>query len=140
MERKIIRKKVKGGLAISQIILLITSIIAFSYVLGNSFPVVSAQTGEQCVNAGGQTWRIEGDYVVSISTSEIRLINPDFCQSSGIGGQAGVCGSSPLEILETAKIACPPEQSDTTAPAVTGPLSFLPYAPVLSFLWSLPRV
>jgi hypothetical protein len=42
MGRKIIRKKVKRGLAISEIILLITSIIAFSYVLGNSFSVVSA--------------------------------------------------------------------------------------------------
>jgi len=42
MKRKIIKKKVKEGLAISEILLLITSIIAFSYVLGSSFSVVSA--------------------------------------------------------------------------------------------------
>jgi len=40
-------KSHRGGLAVSQIILLIASTIAISYVLGNQFQVVSAQ-GEQC--------------------------------------------------------------------------------------------
>ena len=43
----------KGGLAISQIILLIVSIVAISYMVGSEFSVVSAQGGtQQCVRAG----------------------------------------------------------------------------------------
>src|SRR3972149_719319 len=42
-------QKIKmGGLAITEIILLVLSTVAFAYILASSFPVVSAQ-GEQCV-------------------------------------------------------------------------------------------
>lgn len=104
--------KKTGAIAIIEIALLMIGIISFSYVLGNSFSVVSAQAGEQCVNAGGQTWRIEGNYVVSISTSEKIRINPDFCNDNGIGGRAGVCTGSPFRLKEDKKYLCPQGEAD----------------------------
>ncbi len=50
-------KSHRGGLAVSQIILLIASTIAISYVLGGQFQVVSAQE-EQCYIVGGGKYKL----------------------------------------------------------------------------------
>lgn len=46
MGRKIIKKNTRKRLAISEIILLITGIVAFSCLLGNTLPIASAYEGE----------------------------------------------------------------------------------------------
>jgi hypothetical protein len=53
--RNILRKKDKKNksIAIYQIISIVLSTIAFAYILGSSFPVVSAQNPDQCVRING---------------------------------------------------------------------------------------
>ena len=125
MQGKIIRKKVEGGLAISEVILLITSIIAFSYVLGNSLPVVSAWGERQCVDLYGlgrveHQWEILGDGtikspVLGTSPRAIWTIE-DFCKRYGT--KQGVCGSG--YIIKPGSIGpCSEPAAPATTPSIT---------------------
>jgi len=105
MQEKIIKKKVKEGLAISEIILLITSIIAFSYVLGNSFSVISAAQ-EMCIKSAttGEEFKV----------NDIMDINA-WCEANG---RSQVCtGGS-----KNWKLSIPLMYQCGAAPAATGPI------------------
>jgi hypothetical protein len=99
-------KKIGGAepwfCAISQIILLIVSIIAISYIIGEGVGLVSAQDpGDKVIGPNGETWEfasdvwscIEGDFCDTVgrtlSTDElcqyfVQNDRPDLCEKIGV--------------------------------------------------------
>lgn len=79
------KKGVEEGLALGEIILLITSIVAFSYVLGSSFSVVSAvEVGavEECVTVKGIEVKVS-EIMAQIGTGKKYKTLWDWCLANG---------------------------------------------------------
>jgi hypothetical protein len=97
------RNKAKRGksLAISQVISLILSTIAFAYILGSAFPIVSAQL-EHCVSI----YNSGGTKIVSVPTGTSVT---NFCKGKG---------------TQCKEVQCPSPQP-TTPPAAINPVSVL---------------
>jgi len=114
MQEKIIKKNRRKRLAISEIILLITGIIAFSCLLGNSFPVVSAQNADLCTkDKNGNEVRV----------STINNVN-QWCLENG--GSAVCDGGSNNWILRTH--ACPTEETTKVLSTAIPTLTVIPAA------------
>ena len=99
--------KNKGSLAISQIIILMISIIAISYAIGSEFSVVSAQEAEQCIRSeerGGFTF-----------ISEVNKIT-DVKQWCNDNGRSAVCsgGSENWQLRGDKFFDCSPSEGPPT--------------------------
>ena len=117
------RRNKKGGkIATLEIILLILSVVAFSYMLGSSFPVVGAQTpGKNCVFGGdGKEWRISGD---TLTSGTEKISTDTFCQRYSY-----LCEPPPTSgyiIKSSVKTTCF-EDFQTPTTQTTKPIATLP--------------
>ncbi len=93
MQNKIFKKNNKKRLAISEIILLITSVLAFSFLVGQSLPLVSA-AGECITSTTGTEVKIST--IIDVSS---------WCEQNG---RSSVCngGSGSWTLREDKKHAC----------------------------------
>ena len=135
--------KALGILSIFQIILLITSVVAISYILGGSFKIVSAQkVGVDCFSVGGESWRYIGgnnwvcerghscERVTKTNGQLCEDVYPDQNLCETRGGQSGffikenrisACGTSPSgEAPDTGipKVGLPPLAIAAVTPIV----------------------
>ncbi len=117
MQEKIIKKNHRKRLAISEIILLITGIIAFSCLLGNSFPVVNAYEGgaEMCIkSSAGIEFRVNA--IIDINA---------WCLANG-GSQVCTGGSNNWKLRVELIYPCVAKTAPTTTeqlvitPIITG--------------------
>lgn len=130
--KNIIRKTEKrGGLAVSQIILLIASTIAISYILGGQFQVVSAQA-TQCVIINGKQVTIPADGTGELwewcldNDPERITCDPQSGSNNAFVRQGKNCppqqqGQPSVTPLESATVTSPPSMvSPTSLPEFGG--------------------
>lgn len=122
-------QKIKG-LAISQIIVLIVSIVAISYLVGSSFEVVSAQTGDKlCVyTEDGKVWKLEeaGKFkddsrITCISGGSLETLTISDKQDGFCVRYPEYCKNSATEIISGLFRTCPSEETTVQAPVTNIP-------------------
>jgi hypothetical protein len=114
-------KKPKSiSISLLEIILLITSIVAFSHLIGQEFQSVSAEAN-RCINPNGDIWKQSGDSWTCIGGFST---NPDRCQTGQTLTKTDLCTkysnlNTPLcdsNVIKNAyNVACP----STTTPQPT---------------------
>ena len=107
MGRKINRKKMHGGLAIGEIILLITSIVAFSFILGDGFSVVSAE-GECVTSSTGKTFTVS-EITATIGSGKQYSNLWAWCLAHG---GSDVCGGGSGAATSLITHPCPGEEEE----------------------------
>ncbi len=108
MKKEYFKKKSKigrGSLAISQIIILVVSLIAFSYFIGSEFAVVSAAGGTKCVQVVDSKGISLG--IAKVSSSEVDTQKKVTVWCTQNGGSAVCNGGSGKEVLR--EVSCPLE-------------------------------
>ena len=130
MKKKLRKER---GLAISQIILLIVSIIAISYVLGEGMDLVSAQQpGEEVTGPNGEVWEFGSRVWTCISPADFcsdksAVSTTNLCQYFVQNDRPELCtliGVEPGEKITTAESTFNPGALTTQIPIWAGSRAF----------------